>query len=192
MALDYYKGLADQYADQYSIPRELFQSVITNESSWRPSALSNKGAIGLAQLMPATARELGVNPWVPEENLQGGAKFLKQQYDRLGNWRDALSYYNAGHNLSAGRGYADKILSGLSLDVSKNTSNTPLLDQLKTQKNFSKIPEIKGMQSAPDPGGGSVLDKQDSGSTVKDFFRRFGLWVLAGFLIIIGVWRVIK
>ena len=56
----------------------------------------NKGAIGLAQLMPFTARNLGVNPHDPKQNLEGGARYLSQQYRRFGDWRLALAAYNAG------------------------------------------------------------------------------------------------
>lgn len=59
-------------------------------------AVSPKGAIGLAQLMPATARMLGVDPWDPVQNLEGGARYLAAQYRRFGSWRLALAAYNAG------------------------------------------------------------------------------------------------
>ena len=64
-------------------------------TSARPRS-SNKGAIGLAQMMPYTAVHLGVNPHDPKENLEGGARYLSQQYRRFGDWRLALAAYNAG------------------------------------------------------------------------------------------------
>ena len=66
------------------------------ESGWNPSIESHKGAYGLAQLMPATARTLGVDHTDPVQNLDGGARYLKMQYDRFGSWRLALAAYNAG------------------------------------------------------------------------------------------------
>ena len=52
--------------------------------------------MGLAQLMPETARRLGVNPDDPGQNLEGGARYLSMQYRRFGSWRLALAAYNAG------------------------------------------------------------------------------------------------
>ena len=68
------------------------------ESGWNPTAKSHKGALGLAQLMPATARYLRVDPLDPEENLEGGARYLRKQFDRFKSWRLALAAYNAGPN----------------------------------------------------------------------------------------------
>ena len=67
------------------------------ESRWRENAVSPVGARGLAQLMPGTARELGVDPDDPLANLEGGARYLRQQLDRFdGDIEKALAAYNAG------------------------------------------------------------------------------------------------
>ncbi|MEE9389411.1 MAG: lytic transglycosylase domain-containing protein [Paracoccaceae bacterium] len=91
-----YYSMAQAAAGSYDIPEALFMRLIQQESGWNPKALSPKGAIGLAQLMPATARVLKVNPHVPGENLNGGARYLRLMYDRFGSWRLALAAYNAG------------------------------------------------------------------------------------------------
>lgn len=83
-------------ARRYGVPEDLFLRLVQQESNWNPTAKSHKGALGLAQLMPQTARELGVNPHQPSENLRGGAKYLAQQYRTFGSWRLALAAYNAG------------------------------------------------------------------------------------------------
>lgn len=70
--------------------------LIWSESSGDPSAVSSAGAVGLTQLMPATARSLGADPWDPTENVCGGATYLDQQHDRFGDLRTALVAYNAG------------------------------------------------------------------------------------------------
>ena len=78
------------------MPEDLFLRLVQQESGWNPTAKSHKGAYGLAQLMPATARYLGVDPGDPAQNLDGGAKYLKEQYREFGSWRLALAAYNAG------------------------------------------------------------------------------------------------
>ncbi len=95
-----YKGqyveLARSAARKNGVPEDLFLRLVQQESNWKPRARSHKGAIGLAQLMPFTAKYLGVNPHDPAQNLEGGARYLKEQYRTFGSWRLALAAYNAG------------------------------------------------------------------------------------------------
>lgn len=78
-----------------NIDPALFAALVEQESGNRQSAISRSGAIGLAQLMPGTARELGVNPNDPMQNLMGGARYLRQQMDRFG-LEGGLRAYNQG------------------------------------------------------------------------------------------------
>jgi hypothetical protein len=91
-----YRGLARAAARRYAIPEKLLLALVGKESGWRPDLVSHSGAVGLAQLMPSTARALGVDPWDPVENLDGAARYLRAQYDRFGSWQLALAAYNAG------------------------------------------------------------------------------------------------
>ncbi len=91
-----YKPMAEAAARRYGVPVDLFNRLIQQESGWNPRAKSPVGAVGLAQLMPFTARKLGVNPNDPRQNLDGGARYLKQQFNRFRSWRLALAAYNAG------------------------------------------------------------------------------------------------
>ena len=89
--------LADAAADRYGLPRGLVRSVMSAESANRPNAVSPKGAIGLMQLMPATARELGADPHDPAQNVDAGTRYLRDllmKYD-YHLWH-ALAAYNAG------------------------------------------------------------------------------------------------
>jgi len=83
-------------AEKNGLSPELLKAVIQVESGFRQSAVSRAGAIGLMQLMPATAKALGVDPWDPIQNIEGGARYLKQQLDRFGTLEKALAAYNAG------------------------------------------------------------------------------------------------
>lgn len=95
-----YKGeylpVARSLARKHAVPEGLFLRLVQQESGWNPSAKSHKGATGLAQLMPDTARLLRVNINDPHQNLEGGARYLRMMYDRFGSWRLALAAYNAG------------------------------------------------------------------------------------------------
>jgi soluble lytic murein transglycosylase-like protein len=89
--------LADAAADKYGLPRQLVRSVMAAESGFDPRALSPKGAVGLMQLMPVTAQYLGVDPADPAQNVDAGARYLRDlllKYDGL-LWH-ALAAYNAG------------------------------------------------------------------------------------------------
>jgi soluble lytic murein transglycosylase-like protein len=91
-----YVAMAKDAARRYGVPQELFLRLVQQESGWKPHARSHAGAIGLAQLMPGTAAKLRVNPHDPYENLDGGARYLAQQYRTFKSWRLALAAYNAG------------------------------------------------------------------------------------------------
>jgi soluble lytic murein transglycosylase-like protein len=95
-----YKGeyleVARAVARKHGVPEDLFLRLVQQESGWNVNAVSSKGATGLAQLMPATARRLGVDIADPRQNLDGGARYLRMMFDRFGSWRLALAAYNAG------------------------------------------------------------------------------------------------
>ena len=93
-----FEDLIDEHASRQGVRKDLVRAVIQVESGFNPRAVSNKGAIGLMQLMPATARQLGVaHPFDPSENVRGGVAYLRQLLDRYnGDERLALAAYNAG------------------------------------------------------------------------------------------------
>jgi soluble lytic murein transglycosylase-like protein len=95
-----------QYCREYHIDHRLVSAVISRESGWKQSSLSGKGAIGLMQLMPATASMLRVNPHDPIDNLKGGIAYLADLLRTYGNARDALIAYNAGPT------HANQVLRG--------------------------------------------------------------------------------
>jgi soluble lytic murein transglycosylase-like protein len=86
---------------RYGLPQSLLARVLYQESRYRPDIIqgrtrSSAGAVGIAQFMPATARDLGVDPLNPTSAIDGAGKYLRQLYDALGSWEKALAAYNWG------------------------------------------------------------------------------------------------
>ena len=100
------KYYADAYADHYGVPRALVRAIIAQESNWNPHALSNKGAAGLMQLMPATADLYLVrNRFSVEDNLSGGIEYLADLMTEFrGEMRLAVAAYYCGSRHIAQKG----------------------------------------------------------------------------------------
>lgn len=89
--------MVDEASRKHGVDPDLVHAVIKNESAYKPDAVSPKGAMGLMQLMPGTARTLGVDPADPGQNIEGGVRLLKQNLDANGgDLNKALAAYNAG------------------------------------------------------------------------------------------------
>lgn len=92
-----YAAKVAELAQRFDLSPTLIEALVWQESRWNAGARSPVGAQGLAQLMPGTARYLGVNPLDPFANLEGGARYLREQLDRFdGDIEKALAAYNAG------------------------------------------------------------------------------------------------
>ena len=92
-----YEPLIRAAEARYALPPRLLQALVWQESRFNPMAVSSAGEAGLAQLMPATARELGVaNRLDPGQNIDGGARYLRRMLDRFEAIHLALAAYNAG------------------------------------------------------------------------------------------------
>jgi soluble lytic murein transglycosylase-like protein len=92
-----YAATIADLAARFDLSPSLLEAVVWQESRWNENAVSPVGARGLAQLMPGTARYLGVNSDDPYQNLEGGARYLREQLDRFGgDLEKALAAYNAG------------------------------------------------------------------------------------------------
>jgi len=92
-----YAAKVHELSARFDLSPALIEALVWQESRWHAGAVSPAGAQGLAQLMPGTARELGVDPRDPFANLEGGARYLRAQLDRFdGDVEKALAAYNAG------------------------------------------------------------------------------------------------
>ena len=135
-----------QAAQEQGIDPALYRSLIMAESSGNANAVSSKGAMGYAQLMPATAAELGVDPSDPAQNLKGGAMYLRQMLERFKDPKLALAAYNAGPaNVEKYNGippfaetqnYVSKVLGGNKMEntPTQQVSNDPMGSLSKGQR----------------------------------------------------------
>jgi hypothetical protein len=147
---DYHSIIRDK-ATVYNIDPSLIKAVIETESNWNSRAISKKGAMGLMQLMPATASELDVNnPFDPEENIEGGTKYLKYLLGRFkGDLTLALAAYNAGPKvvekfgivppITETRQYVSKVLSKYNGKTFLSTENGSAKKKEKSEKIYKII-----------------------------------------------------
>lgn len=101
-----FDALIQRYANAHDVEPAIVHAIIGAESAFDPAARSHAGAIGLMQLMPLTARELEVDPFVPEQNIEGGVRYFSQLLERFGRLELALVAYNAGP------GFAERYVRG--------------------------------------------------------------------------------
>ena len=182
-------GVAEKAAKRYGVDPDLVHAVILTESRYQPEAQSHKGAMGLMQLMPATARLYGVkDPWSPSQNIDGGVRHLRDLLRHYDDIELALAAYNAGKGAVKKYGntippyketqtyvaraisYMDKLKSGASIDklrrsgagVSKRLSGWGIIfgSFFKKDQARAVIKKNRKIMGAALKGGRSVVVKR--------------------------------
>lgn len=123
-------------AEKHGLPVELVKSVVRAESNFNAKAISPKGAIGLMQLMPETARELGVDPNVPEQNVDAGTRYLRDLLIKYEGNEDQVARAVAAYN--AGPGAVDKYKGVPPYAETQVYVRRVLLDYIKSAASASK------------------------------------------------------
>jgi hypothetical protein len=186
---NYDQSILMRVAQEEGIDPALLNSVVMAESGGNPMAESPKGAGGLMQLMPATAQELGVTDvFDPEQNLRGGAKYLRQQLERFGDPSLALAAYNAGPAnvdkyggvppFAETQNYIAKILGSQTMaDVTQPTAEPydPMANLSKSQRMMLAFGALRDAGTALTGGQGnafattlaSVQDQQKIGAQMQ-------------------------
>jgi hypothetical protein len=167
-----YRAEAARIAEQEGIDPDLFLRLVQQESSFRPNAVSPAGAIGLAQLMPGTARDLGVDPSDPIQNLTGGARYLRQQMDTFQDPQLALAAYNAGPGnvrkyggippFQETQNYVSRVL-GTPSAANTTQRSQPMAQPMQQQQQPRGILEMFGVQK---------MNPEAQGETALPFYQR--------------------
>ena len=138
---DAYREPIAKAEQQYGMPPQLLARVLYQESRFRPeiingSVKSPAGAVGIAQFLPTTAKDLGIDPLNPSQAIDGAARYLRQLYDRFGSWSDALAAYNWGQGNLARKGIArapaetQKYVAQISTDIGRPRNQSNALKSL--------------------------------------------------------------
>lgn len=185
-----YSVAANAAAAKYNIPSNVFSSLIMSESSFNPVAYNASGATGIAQFMPSTAANMGIDPNNPYQALDASAKYLSSNYNKYGNWQDAISQYKGYSDLTAGHDVANSVLDNASAFGGQSIDNVQTGSQAiaAVDATNTRQPESLPYQSK------TIL--LWSSSDWKDFFKNSAYGFMIGFVgvvfVIGSIWVLIN
>lgn len=175
----------EELENKYELPKGSLKSLVQTESAGNPNAKSKVGAFGLTQLMPETAKELGVDPADPKQNLEGGAKYLAQNLKQFGSLPLAYAAYNAGPgrvksagnqipNIPETQDYVSKNMKNMSQSLLDKTPPTGGIDETALNNQAAPQPVMGAPSSLEQPAKKSWKDK------ILPLVFRIGLPTIAG------------
>ena len=159
-----YRDVMKNYVSQQQLDEAWVYGLIRQESRFIPDVKSSAGAVGLMQLMPATARELGVNPLVPEQNIEGGVRYFSQLLRMFGGLELALVAYNAGP------GFAQRYARGPQPGITRDRCDTSVAEaddkrlQTRRGERLGKLPTRGATKRKP----GGLIPRERLGSDVLE------------------------
>ena len=152
-----------KHSIELGIDPALALSIAKSESGFRHEARSSGGAVGVFQLMPSTARRLGVNPYYLSDNIKGGLMYYKKMYVMFGSTELALAAYNAGpgavkkYNRVPPIGETKRFVSNIMAEYNRQKTNPdPAITKVKITKAPAKVIDKKVKPTAPVPAQGIV------------------------------------
>lgn len=165
-----YIDKASQVEKKYGLPDRLLIGLLGQESNFNPRAVSKAGAQGIAQFMPLTSKEYGIDPFDPMQSIEAAGKYLNNSYKQLGNWDDTLRSYNMGlggvKEWKAGRRRLPKETEEYIGKVYKkaNINYTSTIDDSDT----TDVTDFSGSDKMPNFAGVPDVYKEEEKGTVKD------------------------
>lgn len=170
------QALIAQYAEQYGVPLAIATGVAMRESGMNQNVPNGAaGEIGMYQLMPATAAQLGVNPSVEQENIQGGIAYLAQMYAEFDDWAAAVAAYNDGPG-------------NIANDIAAYGPNWLAMVPESTQAYVSDVVGVSAATYGTVPSTGLTPLTDDSDAADDDSAPGNDELVPAGFLETDGMW----
>ncbi len=166
-----YDGIIEKHAATYSVSPQLVRAVIQVESGFNPKAVSAKGAMGLMQLMPSTAIEMGVrNPFDPDENIRAGVAYLRQLLNRYpGDLQLALAAYNAGPEKVARYGSRVPPFRETRRYVSQVTTNAAGGGAAPSGSTARRRPAVATAKASPAPRIYKYWERTPDGRLIQKF-----------------------